>query len=237
VTPADVSAAVVAAVRAEVDAGELSVEVPQQVTIERPKHKEHGDYATNVALQLARPAGRAPREVAELLARRLREVAAFESVDVAGPGFLNLRLSPGAQGELARTIVTAGDDYGRSDALAKQKVNLEFVSANPTGPVHLGHTRWAALGDSLHRLLEAAGADVTSEHYINDAGVQMQRFAESLAAAAHGEPSPPDGYAGEYIDELARQLVEADPSLVELDRAAAVPRFLELGYEAQLQQM
>jgi arginyl-tRNA synthetase len=103
--------------------------------------------------------------------------------------------------------------------------------------VHLGHTRWAALGDSLRRLLEAAGADVTSEHYVNDAGVQMQRFAESLYAAAHGQPTPEDGYAGGYIDELAQQLVDDDPSLRDLDEATAVPVFLDRGYAAQLQQM
>jgi arginyl-tRNA synthetase len=162
VTPSDVSAAVIAAVRAAVTAGELTVDVPSAVTVERPRNKDHGDYATNTALQLAKPAGRPPREVAEVIAARLRDHPGIEGVDIAGPGFLNIRLSHGAQGELARTIVTAGGDYGHSDTLAKERVNLEFVSANPTGPVHLGHTRWAALGDALHRLLEAAGAEVTS---------------------------------------------------------------------------
>jgi arginyl-tRNA synthetase len=237
VTPADVSSAVVAAIRAAVAAGELSVDVPAQATIERPKNKDHGDYATNVALQLAKAAGRPPREVAEVIAAHLRAQPGLQSVDVAGPGFLNITLSEAAQGALARTIVDAGRDYGRSDTLAKERINLEFVSANPTGPVHLGHTRWAALGDSLRRLLEAAGADVTSEHYINDAGVQMQRFAESLLAAAHGEPTPEGGYPGEYVEDLARQLVDADPSLLELDREEAVGVFLERGYAAQLQQM
>ena len=218
-------------------AGEVTVEVPAQVTVERPKNREHGDYATNAALQLAKPAGRPPREVAELLSSHLRAQPGIDSVDVAGPGFLNITLSEAAQGELARTVVTVGADYGRTDVLAKQRVNLEFVSANPTGPVHLGHTRWAALGDSLHRLLEAAGADVTSEHYINDAGVQMQRFAESLVAAAHGEPTPEDGYPGDYIAEIASELVTEDPSLLELDRAAALPVFQDRGYAAQLQQM
>jgi len=237
VTPADVSSAVVAAIRAAVAAGELSVDVPAQATVERPKNKDHGDYATNVALQLAKPAGRPPREVAEVLAAHLRAQPGLEAVDVAGPGFLNITLSEAAQGALARTIVEAGAEYGRTDTLAKERVNLEFVSANPTGPVHLGHTRWAAVGDSLRRLLQAAGADVTSEHYINDAGVQMQRFAESLLAAAHGEPTPQDGYPGEYVDELARALVAADPSLLEMDRDAALEVFRDRGYAAQLQQM
>jgi arginyl-tRNA synthetase len=237
VTPADVSDAVVAAIRAAVTAGELTVEVPAQASVERPKNRDHGDYATNVAMQLARPAGRAPREVAEVVAAHLRTQPGITAVDIAGPGFLNLRLSEAAQGALARTIVTAGTDYGRTETLAKEKVNLEFVSANPTGPVHLGHTRWAALGDSLRRLLEAAGADVTSEHYVNDAGAQMQKFAESLLAAANNEPTPEDGYAGDYITDLAQQLVEDDAGLLELDRARAVDLLRERGYQAQLQQM
>jgi arginyl-tRNA synthetase len=237
VTPEDVSRAVTAAVNAAVTAGELSVEVPSQVTVERPKNKDHGDYATNVALQLAKPAGRPPREVADVIAAHLRAQAGVDAVDVAGPGFLNITLSQAAQGELARTIVTAGTEFGRTETLAKERVNLEFVSANPTGPIHLGHTRWAALGDSLRRLLAAAGADVTSEHYINDAGVQMQRFAESLLAAAHDEPTPPDGYPGSYVTDIAKSLVEDDPTLLEQDRDAALPMFLERGYAAQLQQM
>ena len=236
-TPADVSGAVVAAIRAAAVAGELSVEPPATVVIERPKSKEHGDYATNAALQLAKPAGRPPREVAEIVAARLRDHAGIECVDVAGPGFLNITLSEAAQGELARTIVGAGADYGRTDTLAKERVNLEFVSANPTGPVHLGHTRWAALGDSLRRLLESAGADVTSEHYVNDAGVQMQRFGESLLAAARGEPTPEDGYAGEYIDDVAKRLVQATPELLELSDDEAVVAFREQGYELMLDEM
>ncbi len=236
-TPAEIGDVVVAAVRDAVAAGELAVEPPSTVTVERPKNKEHGDYATNVALQLARPAKRPPREVAEVIAARLRVNPGIESVDVAGPGFLNLRLSSAAQGELARTVVTAGREYGRSDTLGKQRVNLEFVSANPTGPVHLGHTRWAALGDSLRRLLEAAGADVTSEHYTNDAGSQMDYFAASLYAAAHGRPTPEHGYAGDYIDDVARALVDADPRLLTLPEEQALPEFRERGHQMMLEQM
>jgi arginyl-tRNA synthetase len=227
----------VAAIRAAVTAGELSVEIPAQATVERPRNKDHGDYSTNVALQLARPAGRAPREVADILAAHLRSHPGLQSIDIAGPGFLNLTLSEAAHGELARTAVAAGRDYGRSDTLAKERVNLEFVSANPTGPVHLGHTRWAALGDSLHRLLEAAGADVTSEHYINDAGSQMQRFAESVLAAAHGEPTPAEGYPGDYINDIAQSLIEEDPSFLSLPREEALPVVMVCGYAAQLEQM
>lgn len=239
-TPADLAQVVAAAITAAISAGELPPDasaVAADVTVERPKNKEHGDYATNAALRLAKLAGRPPRDVAELLAARLREHDGIESVDVAGPGFLNIRLSEAAQGELARTIVVAGDDYGRSDELAKEKVNLEFVSANPNGPIHLGHSRWAALGDSLHRLLEAAGAEVTSEHYINDAGVQMLRFGESLVAAACGEATPEGGYAGEYIEEIAARIVAGTPGILELPRDEAVIAFREQGYELMLAEM
>lgn len=218
-------------------AGELAVEPPATVVVERPKSRDHGDYATNVALQLAKPAGRPPREVAEVLVVRLREAAGIQAVDIAGPGFLNITLAADAQGELARTIVTAGSEYGRSDVLAKQKIDLEFVSANPTGPVHLGHTRWAALGDSLRRLLEATGADVTAEHYINDAGLQIQRFAESVYASALGEPTPEDGYAGEYIADVAAAVVAARPDSLGLPRDEAIAVFGQLGYEQMLAAM
>ncbi|HET6818831.1 MAG TPA: arginine--tRNA ligase [Mycobacteriales bacterium] len=202
--------------RAAVSAGELSIEVPAQAAVERPKNKDHGDYATNVALQLAKPAGRSPREVADVLAAHLRAQPGLESVDVAGPGFLNIRLSQAAQGELARTIVTAGADYGRSDVLAKERINLEFVSANPTGPVHIGGVRWAAVGDALGRVLEAAGADVVREYYFNDAGAQIDRFAQSLVAAARGEQAPDDGYAGGYVDDIASTIVTAQPDVLDL---------------------
>jgi arginyl-tRNA synthetase len=237
VTPADVSGAVVAAIRAVAGAGELTVDPPSTVVVERPKNKEHGDYATNAALQLAKAAGRPPREVAEVIAARLRDTPGIESVEVAGPGFLNITLSQAAQGELARTVVVAGGDYGRTETLAKERVDLEFVSANPTGPVHLGHTRWAALGDSLRRLLESAGADVTSEHYVNDAGVQMQRFGESLLAAARGEPTPAEGYAGDYIDDVARRVVAVTPGILDLPDDEALVAFREQGYELMLEEM
>jgi arginyl-tRNA synthetase len=237
VTPDDVSAAVVAAIRAAVSAGELAVDAPVSVTVERPRNRDHGDYATNAALQLAKPAGRPPREVAGLIASRLRDHPGIAGVDVAGPGFLNVRLSEAAQGELAGAIVRGGSDYGRSDTLAKERINLEFVSANPTGPVHLGHTRWAALGDSLRRLLEAAGADVTSEHYINDAGVQMQRFGESLLAAARGEPTPPEGYAGDYIIDVAARVVAVTTGILDLPDDDAVTAFREQGFELMLDDM
>lgn len=202
-TPTELSSAVRAALAAAVDAGDLAVAVPDEVRVERPKQREHGDWSTNVALQVAKQAGRPPREVATLLAARLAEVPGVKSVDVAGPGFLNVVLDAAAAGELARSIVEAGAAYGRTDAHAGEKVNLEFVSANPTGPIHLGGTRWAAVGDSLARILQATGAEVTREYYFNDHGAQIDRFARSLLARAKGEPAPEDGYGGQYIDDIA----------------------------------
>jgi arginyl-tRNA synthetase len=230
VTPAELSVVVVAAVAACVDAGDFAGAVPHDAVIERPKSLEHGDYTTNVALRLAKQAGKPAREVAELVAARLQANDSIERVDVAGPGFLNITLAAGTLGGIARDIVAAGGFYGRTDTLSGTRVNLEFVSANPTGPVHLGHTRWAALGDSLRRLLEAAGADVTAEHYINDFGSQLQKFGASLHAAAHGRAIADDGYHGDYVSEVAKQLVAADPGLLALEGDAAVEAFTEAGY-------
>jgi arginyl-tRNA synthetase len=230
-TPAELSTAVRAAVQAAVDAGDLAVPVPDEIRVERPRVKEHGDYATSVALQLAKPAGRPPREVAEAVATRLREAVGVAVVDVAGPGFLNITLDSAAQGELARTIAEAGDAYGRSDTLAGQNINLEFVSANPTGPVHIGAVRWAAVGDALGRVLSASGAEVTREYYFNDAGSQIDRFARSLLAAAQGKPTPEDGYAGAYIDEIAAEIVAAQPGILDRDDAEAQEAFRVAGVE------
>jgi arginyl-tRNA synthetase len=216
VTPAELSAAVRAAVQAAVDAGDLVVPVPDEVKVERPKVKEHGDYATSVALQLAKPAGRPPREVAELVAARLRDSDGVAQVDVAGPGFLNITLDDAAQGELARTIVAAGEAYGTGSSMAGEKVNLEFVSANPTGPIHMGGVRWAAVGDALGRIMTAHGADVTREYYFNDHGAQIDRFARSLLAAAKGEPAPEDGYGGAYIGEIASDVMTQNPGVLDL---------------------
>jgi arginyl-tRNA synthetase len=207
VTPAELSAAILACLQAAVDAGDLSVAVPPEVRVERPKQREHGDWSTNVALQLAKEAGRPPREIATLIAARLGEVAGIKSVDVAGPGFLNVVLDAAAAGELARTIVEAGAQYGRTEVGAGHNVNLEFVSANPTGPLHLGGTRWAAVGDSLARVLAATGAQVSREYYFNDHGAQIDRFARSLLARSKGKPAPEDGYGGAYIDDIAARVV------------------------------
>jgi arginyl-tRNA synthetase len=214
VTPADLAAAVVSAIRDAVDAGELDVSAPETVAIERPRNRDHGDYATNAALQLAKPAGQPPRQVAEIVAARLRLVAAIDTVDIAGPGFLNIRLSHAAQGELARSIVRAGSTYGHDAAPISERINLEFVSANPTGPVTLASTRWAAVGDAIARLLRATGQQVGTEYYFNDAGSQVDHFGASVLAAARGEPTPEDGYPGEYVGDVARKVIELHPDLL-----------------------
>jgi arginyl-tRNA synthetase len=208
VTPETLAAAVRTSLTAAVEAGELTLQVPDRVVVERPRNRDHGDWATNVALQLAKQAGRPPREVAEVLAARLREVDGVASVDVAGPGFLNVRVDAASAGELARAVVAAGEGYGRNDRYAGTTVNLEFVSANPTGPIHLGGTRWAAVGDSLARLLEACGASVVREYYFNDHDAQIDRFARSLLARARGREVPEDGYAGQYIDDIATAVLD-----------------------------
>ena len=182
------------------------------VRIERPKNREHGDWATNVAMQLAKKVGRAPRDVAAVVKDRLEDTPGVATVDVAGPGFLNITLDAAAAGGLARAIVEQGAAFGTADSLAGTAINLEFVSANPTGPVHLGGTRWAAVGDSLARVLEAQGADVVREYYFNDHGAQIDRFARSLLARAKGEPAPEDGYGGDYITEIAERIVASHPA-------------------------
>jgi arginyl-tRNA synthetase len=231
VTPAELSSAVLAAVSASLAAGEFDGTAPLEVVLERPKSREHGDYATNVAMRLAKAAGKAPREIAESIAVHLRILDGVSAVEVAGPGFLNITLAADSLGELARTIVDAGPSYGLGRSMAGRRVNLEFVSANPTGPVHLGGTRWAAVGDALARVLQAQGASVTREYYFNDHGAQIDRFARSLLARAHGEPAPADGYGGSYLDEIAARIVAANPGVLELDREQAQEVFRREGVE------
>jgi arginyl-tRNA synthetase len=231
VTPEQLRDVVRTAVAGAVDRGALSVEVPDDVAIERPRNRAHGDYATNIALRLAKTAGMPPRAVAELVAEELRAQPGIDTVEVAGPGFLNITLAKSALGQIAVRAVAAGDAYGRTDVLAGQRINLEFVSANPTGPIHIGGTRWAAVGDALARLLQASGAEVTREYYFNDAGAQIDRFARSLQAAAVGQPVPEDGYAGAYIDDIAAQVVAAEPGLLERDDAEQLAVFRAGGVE------
>ncbi len=204
--------------------------VPARVTVERPRVREHGDYATNVALQLGKRAGFAnPREFAQLLADRLVATEAVERADVAGPGFLNITVAAGAQGVLAASIVAAGERYGASDLFAGEKINLEFVSANPTGPIHLGGTRWAAVGDALGRIFSFCGAEVTREYYFNDHGAQIDRFARSLLASASGGTPPDDGYGGQYIDEIAANVLAQRPDALELPEAESQEVFRAVG--------
>jgi arginyl-tRNA synthetase len=234
VTPDELSLAIRAALQGAVDAGDLSLTVPDEVRVERPRSREHGDWATNVALQVAKDAGMPPREVATILAARLGAAPGVAAVDVAGPGFLNITLEAASAGELARAIVEAGPAYGRGSSEAGRVVNLEFISANPTGPLHIGHTRWAALGDAMRRLLQAAGADVTAEYYINDAGLQMDKFGASVLARAKGQDVPEGGYPGEEIKERAAEVLAQRPDLLELPEEEAIVVARDLGYAAQL---
>ena len=230
-TPEQLALAIRSALAEAVAAGDLTVAVPEDVRVERPRNRDHGDWSTNIALQLAKGAGVPPRDVATTLAARLRAVAGVRSVDVAGPGFLNITLDAASAGELARTIVEAGETYGRGDAEAGHRINLEFVSANPTGPIHLGGTRWAAVGDALARVLEASGAEVTREYYFNDHGAQIDRFARSLLAAAKGEPAPEDGYAGGYIGDIATRVLAIEPGILDLPDDQAQERFRAIGVD------
>jgi arginyl-tRNA synthetase len=233
-TPAELSELVRAAVASAITAGEFTGTAPDEIVLERPKNPEHGDYATNIAMRLAKPAGMPAREVAESIAARLRNSTGIARVDVAGPGFLNITLAAATLGAVAHDIVIAGSEYGRSTELAGQRLNLEFVSANPTGPVHLGHARWAALGDSLHRLLEAAGADVAAEHYINDFGSQMTKFGESLYAVAQDRPVPDDGYHGDDVPDVAKRVLEANPGVLDLPSGEAVAVFTRAGEQLMI---
>jgi arginyl-tRNA synthetase len=233
VTPDQLSAAIVHALTALVDDGLLTLPdgVPERVVVERPKSKEHGDYATNLALQLAKKAGVPPRDLASWLAERLGASDGIASVDVAGPGFLNIRLGAAAQGQVAAQVVSAGSAYGSSDLFAGEKVNLEFVSANPTGPLHIGGTRWAAVGDALGRIFSMSGAEVTREYYFNDHGAQIDRFARSLLVSAKGEPAPENGYGGQYIVDIARAILAAHPGTLDLPEDEAQEVFRANGVQ------
>lgn len=239
VTPEDLSSAIVDVLADAQTKGELDIavdDVPQAVVVERPKNKDHGDYATNIALQLTKKVGMPPRELAQLLATKLEQVDGIAEVSIAGPGFLNFRIAAGATGQVVLDVLDKGAGYGKSDELAGEKINVEFISANPTGPLHLGHTRWAAVGDAIASVLDAAGADVTREFYINDRGNQMNLFGASIQAAGLGEPTPEDGYKGDYIQGLAQQVVANDPGILELEGQDQLEAFREAGYALQLKQ-
>ena len=228
------AAQIQAAISRAIERGDLIGTVPESIPLERPKNRDHGDYASSIALQLAKPAGKNPREVAAMLKADLESLAEVSAVDIAGPGFINITLNRASQADLVRTILTAQEKYGRGVALVGVKINLEFISANPTGPLHLGHTRWAAVGDALGRVLTAAGADVTREFYINDRGNQMDLFGQSVQAAALGQPIPEDGYKGEYIADLAKEVLAQNPAITALADDARLIAFREAAYQLQL---
>jgi arginyl-tRNA synthetase len=210
--------------------------LPEHLPLERPKNREHGDYATSLALQLAKSAGRNPRELATSFLPFISAIPGIAKVDIAGPGFINITLAQGAQSAIVREVLNQGAAFGHGSALTGTSINLEFISANPTGPLHLGHTRWAAVGDAIARILSAAGAKVTREFYINDRGTQMDLFAASLHAAAHGQPIPENGYHGAYIADLAKAIVSSDPAIINVSGAEAITAFREAGYRLQLQE-
>ena len=228
------AAQIQAAISHAIERGDLIGTVPANIPLERPKNRDHGDYASSIALQLAKPAGKNPREVAELLKKDLEKLPEVSSVDIAGPGFINIKLNRASQADLVRTILSAKESYGKGSALAGVKINLEFISANPTGPLHLGHTRWAAVGDALGRVLSAAGAEVIREFYINDRGNQMDLFGQSVQAAALGQPIPEDGYQGEYIADLAKEVLAENPEIIKLEGEPRFVAFREAAYKLQL---
>ena len=217
----------------------LECEVPTKLTLERPKNRDHGDYATSVALSLAKQANLQPRVIAQVIIDNLTRndllaSAGISKVEIAGPGFINVTLETASQAADIVKIVSLGKKYGTGNLLAGKKINLEFVSANPTGPLHLGHTRWAAVGDSLGRVLSAAGAEVTREFYVNDRGNQMDLFGASIRAVALNQPRPEDGYHGAYIEDLAKEIVKNNPEFISLSESESIAAFKDAGYKLQL---
>ena len=236
-TPQELAVHIRSAVESAISAGQLKItieDIPTEIVVERPKNLDHGDWATNIAMQLGKKAGLNPRAAAEILQPILEQLPGVEAIEIAGPGFINIRLSAASQGELARDIVAKGNSFGRGTQLAGKKINVEFISANPTGPLHLGHTRWAAVGDAIARVLDAEGAQSSREFYINDLGVQMDKFGESVKAAALGQPIPEGGYHGAYIPELAKQIVEQNPQILDLPEPQRSEAFRDNAYELQL---
>ena len=235
------AAAITASIKGAISRGELPAELAsssavRNIVLERPKNRDHGDYATSIALALAKPTGKSPRDVAEIVQRGLQGNPEIERIEIAGPGFINITLAKASQGAVVNAILNEKEKYGRVTILSGKRINLEFISANPTGPLHLGHTRWAAVGDALASVLAAGGAEVTREFYINDRGTQMDLFGASLRAAARGEARPEEGYQGDYINDLAKLIVAQHPEYLTLDEKEGIPAFREAGYALQLQQ-
>ena len=236
-----VAQAILSALIAAKDEGVINCQLPEQIILDRPKNRDHGDYATSVALTLAKAANQQPRVIAEAIVKMLTDNnllnhAGIAKVEIAGPGFINITLGSASQGSVVIEVLTAGKKYGQSSLLSGKKINLEFVSANPTGPIHLGHTRWAAVGDSLGRVLAAAGAQVSREFYVNDRGNQMDLFGQSIRAAALGIDRPENGYHGEYIIDLANEITKSNPEFLTLPPEQSNVAFREAGYKLQLDQ-
>ena len=232
--------AILKALESATKAGSLTAQIPEKLILDRPKNREHGDYATSIALTLAKTANLQPRAIAEIITKTLNDEnlltpAGISKVEIAGPGFINITLEVANQGSVISDILRLKEKFGTGSVLSGKKVNLEFVSANPTGPIHLGHTRWAAVGDSLGRVLTAAGAEVVREFYINDRGNQMDLFGESLRAAALGLPRPENGYHGEYIVDLAKQITSENSDFVSMEESKSIIAFREAGYKLQLE--
>ena len=232
--------AILKALESATKSGSLTAQIPEKIILDRPKNREHGDYATSIALTLAKTANLQPRTIAELIVKTLNDEkllspAGISKVEIAGPGFINITLDVANQGSVVSDILRLKEKFGTSSVLSGKKINLEFVSANPTGPIHLGHTRWAAVGDSLGRVLSAAGAEVVREFYINDRGNQMDLFGESLRAAALGLPRPENGYHGEYIVDLAKQITNENPDFISMEESKSIIAFREAGYKLQLE--
>jgi len=236
-----VTAVILKALEIAKNEGLLPCDVPSQLILDRPKNRDHGDYATSIALALAKAANMQPGVIAKVIVKTLTDnklltTAGISKVDIAGAGFINITLESASQGVVVTEILTAGKKFGTSNTLAGKKINLEFVSANPTGPLHLGHTRWAAVGDSLGRVLAAAGAQVSREFYVNDRGNQMDLFGASLRAAALGKARPEDGYHGEYIEDLAKEIVKSNSQITQLAESESISAFTQAGYKLQLEQ-
>lgn len=229
------------ALSSAVQAGALPLEEVPQPTLERPREEGHGDWACTIAMRLAKAARMNPRQIAQILVDNLPENELIETVEIAGPGFINLTLANSVFQNVIAEVRAQGSDYGKSTLPKPCKVDLEYVSANPTGPMHVGHGRWAALGDSIARVMRHAGYDVDEEFYINDQGNQMNVFADSLVvryqqALGQDVEMPEASYGGGYVKELAQQIIERDgDKWLSVDPDERRHEFREMGYKAMME--
>lgn len=229
------------ALSSAVQAGALPLEEVPQPTLERPREEGHGDWACTVAMRLAKAARMNPRQIAQILVDNLPKNKLIETVEIAGPGFINLTLANSVFQNVIAEVRAQGSDYGKSTLPKPCKVDLEYVSANPTGPMHVGHGRWAALGDSIARVMRHAGYDVDEEFYINDQGNQMNVFADSLVvryqqALGQDVEMPEASYGGGYVKELAQQIIDRDgDKWLSVDPDERRHEFREMGYKAMME--